>query len=63
MREKTVKLSAEHYEKLSRLAAGQRQRAAILEGLIDALEKAASVNRYLVYDIITTPDTVRIKKA
>jgi len=65
MREKTVKLSAAHYLIISQMLKGARQRAQVIEGLIQILANAIKTDKYILFDVMTDPDALtltRVKK-
>jgi hypothetical protein len=57
---RTVKLSEKYYIALSKLLNGQRQRARVLEALIDVLVASVKENKYILFDILTDPQSLEI---
>jgi len=62
MREKTLKMSERHYQLLSDMVKGHRQRAQVVEGLIETLANAFEKDKYLLYDVMTDPSILTIKR-
>ena len=58
---KTVKLSETSYIALSKLLNGQKQRVRVLEGLIDVLIASVKVNKYILFDILTDPQSLELR--
>lgn len=55
MRDKTIKLSEKHYKILTEMLKNQRQRAQVIEGLIDVLAKGVEQDKYILYDVMNDP--------
>ena len=58
---KVVKIDKEHYDALSDLLQGRRQRSKALEGLIDVLIAAVKVNKYILFDLLMDPGQLEIR--
>lgn len=58
---KVVKIDNEHYEALSALLQGRRQRSKALEGLIDVLIAAVKGNKYILFDLLMEPQQLEIR--
>jgi len=58
---RTVKLSEKCYIALSNLLNGQRQRARVLEALIDVLLASVKENKYILFDILTDPQSLELR--
>ncbi|MEN6473090.1 MAG: hypothetical protein ABFD81_03680 [Syntrophaceae bacterium] len=58
---KVVKIDKEHYQALSDLLQGRRQRSKALEGLIDVLTVAAKQNKYILFDLLMDPQLLEIR--
>ena len=58
---RTVKLSEQCYIALSKLLNGQRQRARVLEALIDVLVVSVKDNKYILFDILTDPQSLELR--
>jgi len=60
MREKTVKLGAKQYQMLTGMLHGTRQRAQVIEGLIEVLEKSFTEDKHFIYDVMTDPASLKL---
>lgn len=58
---KVVKIDEEHYQALSDLLQGRRQRSKALEGLIDVLIAAVKQNKYILFDLLMEPQQLEIR--
>ena len=58
---KVVKIDKEHYDALSDLLQGRRQRSKALEGLIDVLIAAVKANKYILFDLLMDPQQLEIR--
>jgi predicted RNA-binding protein len=58
---KVVKIDSEHYQALSDLLQGRRQRSKALEGLIDVLSAAVKENKYILFDLLMDPQQLEIR--
>lgn len=60
MREKTVKLGAKQYQVLTGMLHGTRQRALVIEGLIEVLAKSFAEDKHFIYDVMTDPASLKL---
>jgi hypothetical protein len=62
MRERTLKISDKQYQILSEMLKGTRQRAQVVEGLIEVLGRDFKKDKYILYDVITNPLSLMLKR-
>jgi len=62
MREKTVKLGEKQYQILSDMLKGTRQRAQVIEGLIEILAKDSKEDKYILYDVLSDPSSLTLNR-
>ena len=62
VREKTVKLGEKQYQILTEMLQGTRQRAQVIEGLIEILARCFHEDKYLIYDVMHDPSTLMLKR-
>jgi len=62
MREKTVKLGEKQYQILTEMLRGTRQRALVLEGLIEILARGFKEDKYLIFDVMNDPSSLMLKR-
>jgi len=58
---KVVKIDEAHYQALSNLLQGRRQRSKALEGLIDVLIAAVKADKYILFDLLMEPQLLEIR--
>jgi len=58
---KVVKIDEAHYQALSDLLQGRRQRSKALEGLVDVLIAAVKQNKYILFDLLMDPQLLEIR--
>lgn len=62
MREKTVMLGEKQYQILTEMLRGTRQRALVLEGLIEILARGFKEDKYLIFDVMNDPSSLMLKR-
>jgi len=62
VREKTVKLGEKQYQILTEMLHGTRQRAQVIEGLIEILSSGFHEDKYLIFDVMNDPSSLMLKR-
>jgi len=62
VQEKTVKVGEKQYRALTEMLQGARQRAQVIEGLIEILAKGFEEDRYLIFDVMNDPASLMLKR-